>query len=310
MASLTLCMIVRDEEERLPRSLASAASVVDEIVVVDTGSTDGTIEVARRHGALVIPHDFTQVDFAAARNRGLDAAHGDAVLVLDADEELDPAGLPLVRQLVDAGGDVGWILTRRNLPFGGASPTWVDYVVRLFPNRPGYRFRARVHETVDGSILDGGGRLCRCGITLHHHLQGEDVLRAKWRWYVDLLRTELTDRPDDADRWVFLMADYVKLRRFGPAADAAERVAELRPEDFTAQFHAALCAFLDAGAGAGDGAGRGTGEGEVMPARVREHLAAALAIRPDDPEARLLAHALEVPEAGGNGCGSPRIVTV
>ena len=82
-------MIVRDEEDNLPACLASAAGLFDEIVVVDTGSTDRTVEIARRFGARVF--DFVWVDdFAAARNAALARATGDYAFWLDADDVLDP----------------------------------------------------------------------------------------------------------------------------------------------------------------------------------------------------------------------------
>ena len=114
VGGLTLCMIVRNEQERLPRCLASVAGLVDELVVVDTGSTDATARIAREHGAIVIDHDFSRPDFAQARNRGLDAATGAMVLVLDADEAMLPQSIPLVRELASRGGEIGWFVTRQN----------------------------------------------------------------------------------------------------------------------------------------------------------------------------------------------------
>lgn len=273
VSGLTLCMIVRNEQSRLPVCLASVAEVVDELVVVDTGSTDATPDIAREHGATLIRHRMDPVDFAAARNRGLARATGDMILVLDADETLAPVCLPEIRRLVAAADDVGWIASRRNRPEGATAPAWVDHVVRLFPNRSAYRFRSRVHETVDRSILAGGGRLQRSMITIDHHLPPQEALRTKWRRYVGLLRDELAQNPDDTERLVFLMADYYKLEQFAEATAVASQIAELCPQDFTAQFHAALCAFVD---------GRDLG-------RASSYLTAALAIRPEDPEALLLA---------------------
>src|SRR5580693_253427 len=84
---LSLCMIVRDEQEMLPRCLAAVAGVVDELVIVDTGSTDETVEIARSFGAHVIHHEWTG-SFAQARNVSFDAATGDWLIYLDADEVL------------------------------------------------------------------------------------------------------------------------------------------------------------------------------------------------------------------------------
>ncbi len=85
---ISLCMIVKDEEEMLPRCLAAVAEHVDELVIVDTGSTDRTVEIAESFGADVVEFPWNG-SFADARNVSLDRATGDWILWLDADEVLD-----------------------------------------------------------------------------------------------------------------------------------------------------------------------------------------------------------------------------
>ena len=96
MISLTL--IVRDEEANLPACLDSARDLFDEIVVVDTGSTDRTIELARERGARIVPFAWCD-DFAAARNAGVEAAKGEWILWLDADERLGASARDQLRGL-------------------------------------------------------------------------------------------------------------------------------------------------------------------------------------------------------------------
>ena len=86
--TLSLCMIVKNEEANLGRCLESVKGVADEIIIVDTGSTDRTVEIARQHGAKIVSHQWDD-DFAVARNVSLRAATSDWILVLDADEALD-----------------------------------------------------------------------------------------------------------------------------------------------------------------------------------------------------------------------------
>jgi glycosyltransferase involved in cell wall biosynthesis len=96
---VSLCLIAKDEEHNLPACLAPAVGLVEEIVVVDTGSTDATREVARRLGARVF--DFPWCDsFAAARNETLRHAQGDWVLWLDADDRLDDDNRAKLRALL------------------------------------------------------------------------------------------------------------------------------------------------------------------------------------------------------------------
>jgi glycosyltransferase involved in cell wall biosynthesis len=259
-------MIVRNEAAALPRCLGSVAALVDEIVVVDTGSADATVAVARDYGATVLRDDFDPVDFAAARNRGLDRATGEFVLVLDADETLDPASGPVVRQLAAGPPDVGYVVTRRNL---SPEKTWLDHAVRLFPGRAGYRYRHRVHETIDEAILAAGGRIQRSAIVLEHHLPPAAETRAKGLRYLALLEEEGSADPD---RLAFLAAEYHKLDRFAEATAVAERVAALLPDDFAAQFNAALYHHFYGG----------------DEKRADSYLRKALTLRPGDPEALAL----------------------
>ena len=96
--TLSLCMIVKDEEEMLPRSLAAVKDAVDEMIVVDTGSTDRTVEIAESFGAKVLHHEWTG-DFSAARNVSFDAATSDWIVYLDADEVLIAEDRDRLREL-------------------------------------------------------------------------------------------------------------------------------------------------------------------------------------------------------------------
>jgi tetratricopeptide (TPR) repeat protein len=139
-------MIVRDEEEFLGPCLESARAVVDEIVVVDTGSNDRTVEIAQEHGARLI-HQPWQDHFAAARNRGLAAATGDFVLQLDADERLDPDTSDAVRLAVEQDDfDLGLVSFLDMDGAGKSARQW--QAPRVFRRTPGARFFGRVHEQV------------------------------------------------------------------------------------------------------------------------------------------------------------------
>ncbi len=89
IGTLSLCLIVKNEERNLPRCLDSVRGLAGELIIVDTGSTDGTPSIAAGYGAEVVPFDFTIVDFAAARNHAIARASGRWILMLDADETLD-----------------------------------------------------------------------------------------------------------------------------------------------------------------------------------------------------------------------------
>jgi tetratricopeptide (TPR) repeat protein len=143
---ISLCMIVKDEEAMLGRTLAAVAAHVDEIVVVDTGSTDRTVAIAEEFGARVLHHEWTG-DFAGARNVSLEAATGDWILYLDADEVLVEDDGPRLRALAGRTWREAFYLVFTNHTGDIEDGTAVQFnALRLFRNRPEYRFEGRLHE--------------------------------------------------------------------------------------------------------------------------------------------------------------------
>ena len=123
---LSLCLIVRDEAERIGRCLDAALPIADEIVVVDTGSTDGTAAIAEAKGARVVPFVWID-DFAAARNAALDAARGDWILMLDADEVLERPRPARLRTLLAEARDPAFTVDiGRDLAFLGLTVHLLD----------------------------------------------------------------------------------------------------------------------------------------------------------------------------------------
>lgn len=152
---LTVCLIARDEEPLLARCLRSASPYADETVVVDTGSTDGTLDAARQAGARVFEHAW-QDDFSAARNVALSEARGRFLLVLDADEWVEAGPHPAVlRSLLARAGEEAYTVEMVDRLDGGGSRH--RNLPRLFRNRRGYRYRGRFAEEVDGVAAAGCG---------------------------------------------------------------------------------------------------------------------------------------------------------
>src|SRR3954467_3292702 len=146
--TLSLAMIVRDEEEMLPRSLAAAKDAVDEIIVVDTGSTDRTVEIAKSFGAKVIEREWTG-SFADARNASFDAATGDWIMFLDADEVLVADDAERLREVLGRTWREAFYLVETNFTGELGDGTAVTHnALRVFRNRPEYRFEGRIHEQI------------------------------------------------------------------------------------------------------------------------------------------------------------------
>jgi glycosyltransferase involved in cell wall biosynthesis len=237
-------MIVKNEGRNLGQCLDSVRGLASEFIVVDTGSTDATPRIAAEYGAQVILFDFARVDFAAARNRAIANARGRWILVLDADETLDRASAPLIQSFVALDENAGYFLERHNRASDSAAPT-TDYVVRLFPNQPDYRYRGRVHETIDASILAGGGRLLKSAIRIDHEFSSDrESRRRRNHWYIEILKEEIAADPSDDSRLDFLAAEYHQLEMFDEATEIAERIVRARPLDPRAHLFAGIYHLL------------------------------------------------------------------
>ena len=189
MIRLSAVLIAKDEERNLGRCLDSLIGVADEVVVVDSGSTDGTAALARARGARVVPHAF--VGFTAQKNFALDQASHDHVLSLDADEALSPAlRTSILAAKADWRAD-GYDFNRLN--HYGARPIrscgwYPDCKVRLWDRRRGRWAGGLVHETV---ALDEGARRAHLeGDLLHFAYQHAGQLVAKMQSYSDLWARE------------------------------------------------------------------------------------------------------------------------
>lgn len=148
--NLSLCMIVKNEEKSLPQTLSSVKEIVDEMVVVDTGSTDRTVEIARQFGARVYPFEWCN-DFSAARNEALNYVQGKWVLVLDADEVLTPDIVPEIKQAMKSDHHLVINLVRQEV---GSAQSPYSLVSRLFRNHPEVRFSRPYHAMVDDSVQE------------------------------------------------------------------------------------------------------------------------------------------------------------
>lgn len=262
---LGLAMIVRDGGQFLDPLLAAAREHCDEIVVVDTGSRDDSPRIAAAHGAVVLHRPWDD-DFAAARNASLAACGCRWVLCLDADEQLSPGDWGAVRALAaawDPAAAAAARLVTRNyvrepwsrrgwkpvpaidphaLP-GLDGPVAAGYVptakVRLFPRRADIRFRGRLHETVEASLVAAGVPVREAPAVVHHF--GSLVHDpAKASRYLELARLKASDQPNDAAAWKELSDAALAAGDAGTALEAAERALQLAPGTAEARLTAGL----------------------------------------------------------------------
>lgn len=245
--SIALAMIARDCAADLDACLARHAAAVDEVVVVDTGSRDGTPEVARRRGARVLDFPWRD-DFAAARNAGLDAVTAAWVLVLDPDERFAAADLPRLRALAEGPADA-WIVFTRNYvgrpgpgrrslaeadraeATPGATHVFLSEKVRLWRRRDGVRFEGAVHEVVDFACLRAGLRMDVAPLVVHHDgSMDERSAAGKDARYVAIARREVEAGSLHPNLLAIVARAEWKTGRTDAALDLLRRAAEAVPQ--------------------------------------------------------------------------------
>lgn len=225
---LSACVIVKNEEKNLPQWLAYANAAADEKIVVDTGSTDRTVELARAAGAQVYSFPW-QENFAAAKNFAIEQATGDWIAFLDADEYFLPEDCLAVRALLakaDAAVDAFQfrrvdIDIDRNDAYIGASIQW-----RIFRRRAGLRYEGAVHE----ELQDAAGQRLRAdfvpGLTIYHTGYSASVARQKAERNLAILLAERR-RHGPQTRDAFYLADcYYGLGDYEAAARFAREAAD------------------------------------------------------------------------------------
>jgi GT2 family glycosyltransferase len=225
---VSLCMIVKDEEHNLPACLESVADLVDEIVVVDTGSTDRTREVAARFGAKVA--DFPWVDsFSAARNESLRHATGQWIFWMDADDRLDHDNRAKLRALFASlkPENAAYSMKCRCLPDAETgAETLVDHV-RLFRNDPALRWEFRVHEQILPALRRRGADVRFAGVVIDHAgYQDRELRQRKLRRDLRLLERERAEVGDHPFTLFNLGSVYQELGRHAEALSFLRRSLE------------------------------------------------------------------------------------
>ncbi len=229
---LSLAMIVKDEATRLGTCLASVQGLVDEVVVLDTGSRDATREVARTFGARVAEHPW-QGDFSEARNAAIGHCSGDWILVLDADEAIDALDHAALREAVERPTAEAYLLTVRDYfrhgtavgingalepsqPRGGQGQGFshkFDYpLVRLFRAIHGPVFEGRIHESLEPYFLRRGLTPQPLDVVIHHYGKVDEAReKAKHQEYTRLAKAQVAANPQDPMAHYNLVQQAVKV---------------------------------------------------------------------------------------------------
>lgn len=260
--SVSLCMIVKNEEANLARCLASLKPVVHEIVIVDTGSTDRTVAIATVFGAKVYSHAWND-NFSAARNHAVDQAAGGWILIMDADEVISTLDYERVAQTVasSAGKREAWSVLTRNYtnklqakgwtandgayPDDQAADGWQpSWKVRLFPNHEQIRFRGDVHEMVEAALRGSDYEIRKASFVVHHYGELEAnaaAIAEKQRRYFESGMKKLEQNPDDLAAMAELAVQAGELGEFEQAIALWERLLKTQPDNVEALFNKGYC---------------------------------------------------------------------
>ncbi len=253
MPSLGLAMIVKNGAKTLRECLDSVAGVTNQVVIADTGSTDGSVQLARELGVEVFDCPW-QDHFAQARNAAVRALTTDWVLVMDDDEELDPQARDKILPLLVDPAVSGYLVTLRNhIPVkfgsGGHAPSvksndstmpraeraaaYAEFAIcRLFRRRPEIYYVGRVHEHVEPSIRALGLELRSSNLVIHHfgHLCSPAELQSKNEFYRRLGRLKVQDAPNDPEAWVELgLQEYEQFKNYPAGIECFKKALALNP---------------------------------------------------------------------------------
>ncbi len=190
MNNLTLSMIVKNEEKHLRGCLESVKDIADEIVIVDTGSTDNTLKIAEEFGAKIFHFNWIN-DFSAARNYAMQNSSGRWILYLDADERLDPESQNELSKIVIKEEKAGYNCTVKSIDSENGRDNQMFYI-RLFAVSKDIYFSGVVHEQILPSLLKNGYQIKDSSIKIEHI--GYDIddvgKKEKAKRNLELLRVE------------------------------------------------------------------------------------------------------------------------
>lgn len=220
--SLSVCLLIKDEEKNLNRCLSSIKDMASEIIVVDTGSNDNSILIANQFTDQVYLYKW-RYDFSSARNYYLERASGDWIMVLDGDEELDRKCLNVLQKKIQVPGIEAYLLFVNHYSHEPHELLEIsDLQARLFKNNTNYRYRGIIHEQILNSILDANPSAkieIAQDISIIHYgynrAQNENLYRLKRN--TDIISKALDRKEEQVLKYFHLGVEYYRHHQFSEA---------------------------------------------------------------------------------------------
>lgn len=220
---ISVCMIAKNEEKHIRRCLESIKDFADEIIIVDTGSTDNTIKIIKEFEANIILLQREWKDnFSYSRNLGLDVASGAYIMWIDCDEELIPEAKEKIKEHIKKNRGTAVCLT---LGFP-SKPDFNDVTqLRIVPNRSDILFEGIIHEQLGNSVERAGVKITYCDAKILHYGYEEEIdVRRKLERNLALLERQLELTPDSVNYWLLLIRNLIDLNRTEEAKEKIDWV--------------------------------------------------------------------------------------
>jgi glycosyltransferase involved in cell wall biosynthesis len=244
-STISACMIVKNEEAVLPRCLESIRDWVNEIVIVDTGSTDRTVEIARKYTNKIYLHPWND-SFSEARNHYLKYAKGDWIFQIDADEELVQEDAHILLDAVQ-NEELDAIMIQIVSRLRQGRSEGVHSVERLFHRNGVIHYEGRVHNRVVGITK---ARVYPIRLIHHGYDFGKSDMRKKFERTVALLKRDIEDDPRNPQPWHYLSCSYLSEGMIDKALESSLRAIELADDRddrnlifLLSRYNAAICLY-------------------------------------------------------------------
>lgn len=252
MQTISLCMITKNEEKFLEQCLNSVKDLVDEIIIVDSGSTDKTREIAAKFTNKI--YDFKWCnDFSAARNESLKHATCDWILVLDADETIAKQDHSKIKKAINSTDTVGFLIIQRNYTDESRAAEWHSIkddkyaesrvatgwfpvpIIRLFKNDKRVFYTGMVHEKPADSLMKIG-TIATLDVPIHHYGKLDaDKLKKKHLMYEKIGEKKI-EKDKDFYFYFELGKQYTKNKKFNKAIDSFEKSIKLKRDFFESWY--------------------------------------------------------------------------
>ncbi len=226
--TITLCLVVKNEEAYLSRCIESVQPLVSEILIGDTGSTDATVEIAKCYTTQVESVDFSQ-GFSAARNALLRKVKTDWILFLDADESFDSSQIEVLQSLVQETGADAIKNIRYN--FFATGGFYISEVIRLFRNDPLIEYSGIIVDSIVPSIEKAKKRIVSAPLVLNHfgHCRPVALRNQKAHKYLEMMNREIDSNPENYKVVGYKALVLKSLGRFEEAFSCSDRALQLAP---------------------------------------------------------------------------------